>query len=105
MTINDEILIIANQLANQGKKPSVALIKTKMSQPVTLPQLISVLKSWQHDPEFIHAIPKNEPNEDQKNKQPKEELELSQLIAKAITPLEKEISELKKMIQTLIDKN
>jgi len=102
MTINDEILIIANQLANQGKKPSVALIKTKISQPVPLPQLISVLKNWQHEPDFICATPKSDPKE---YKVPNEEQAFSQLVAQAIMPLEQEIVELKRMIQTLIDKN
>jgi hypothetical protein len=56
MTIIDEILICANQLANAGKKPSVALVKAKLSQPVPLPTLITTLKSWQHQPDFIAPI-------------------------------------------------
>ena len=55
MTISDEISIIANQLANQGRTPTVALIKGKLSQPTPLPRIISVLKSWQHEPDFIKA--------------------------------------------------
>jgi hypothetical protein len=53
MTINDEIHILANQLANAGKKPTVALIKTKLNKQVALPTIISALKVWQHDPTFI----------------------------------------------------
>lgn len=53
MTINDEILISANQLANAGKKPTVALIKAKLNVKVPLPVIISVLKAWQHEPSFI----------------------------------------------------
>ncbi len=37
MTINEQIINIANQLANQGKKPTVALIKTQLTSPVPLP--------------------------------------------------------------------
>jgi len=37
MSVSDEILIIANKIANQGKKPSIALIKTKLSTSVPLP--------------------------------------------------------------------
>lgn len=51
MTIKDEIIAIANQIANTGKKPSVALVKTRLSQAVPLPTIISTLKSWQHEPE------------------------------------------------------
>lgn len=53
MTIIDEILICANQLANAGKKPTVALVKAKLSQPVPLATLITTLKNWQHQPDFI----------------------------------------------------
>ncbi len=52
MTTIDEILICANQLANQGKKPSVALIKSKLSSKVPLPTIISTLKNWHHEPDF-----------------------------------------------------
>jgi len=101
MTINDEILAIANQLANQGKKPSVALIKTRLTQQVPLPSIISVLKTWQHDPEFVQV-----------NKQPIANLsaekenneELSLLVKQAIEPLKQEIIELKQLIQNLLKK-
>jgi hypothetical protein len=53
MTIIDEISICANQLANAGKKPTVALVKAKLRQAVPLPTLISTLKKWQHEPDFI----------------------------------------------------
>ena len=51
MTINDEIIAIANQLANSGKKPSVALIKTRLTNSVPLPTIISTLKTWHHEPD------------------------------------------------------
>lgn len=53
MAINEEILIVANQLANAGNKPTVALIKAKLKKKVPLPVIISTLKTWQHDPSFI----------------------------------------------------
>ena len=56
MTIIDEISICANQLANAGKKPTVALVKAKLRQAVPLPTLISTLKTWQHEPDFITSI-------------------------------------------------
>ncbi len=56
MTINDEILILANQIANKGNKPTVALIKTKLKKKVPLPVIISTLKTWKHEPSFI-ALP------------------------------------------------
>jgi len=51
MTNVEKIIIIANQLANNGKKPTVALIKSKLTHAIPLPQIIGALKNWQHDPE------------------------------------------------------
>lgn len=56
MTIIDEILICANKIANAGKKPTVALVKAKLTQRVPLATLITTLKSWQHQPDFIVSI-------------------------------------------------
>ncbi len=58
MTIIDEILISANQLANAGKKPTVALVKTKLTQRAPLATIINTLKNWQHQPDFIAAVSK-----------------------------------------------
>jgi hypothetical protein len=58
MTIIDEILICANKLANAGTKPTVALVKAKLSQRAPLATLITTLKSWQHQPDFIAPISK-----------------------------------------------
>lgn len=60
MTIFDEISICANQLANAGKKPTVALIKAKLTQRAPLATIINALKNWQHQPDFIAPIVKEE---------------------------------------------
>ncbi|OKY26305.1 hypothetical protein [Thalassotalea sp. PP2-459] len=100
MTINDEILTAANTLANQGIKPTVARIKTKLAQPVPLPTIISVLKSWQHDPNFIK--PHSTINQGSTPKQTDDLTNtISLAITKALTPLQEEISALKKEIQEL----
>ncbi len=102
MTTSDEISIIANRLANAGKTPSVALIKSQLNQTIPLPQIIAVLKNWQHDPKFIQA-------KDQKVSSIKhspltpDNQEISALIAEAIAPLQKEVSELKQLLQKLLD--
>ena len=98
MTISEEILIVANQLANVGKKPTVALVKTKLSQSVPLPLLINTLKTWQHQPEYTQLGATNEiktkeavtPND-----------AITQQIADAIAPLYDEINDLKKQINAL----
>ncbi|MEW6992447.1 hypothetical protein AADZ91_17410 [Colwelliaceae bacterium 6441] len=102
MTINDEILAIANQLANQGKKPTVALVKTKLAQPAPLPQIISTLKTWQHDPDFTQ-IKQAEMSNNQVEEHP-ENVDISALVDQAISPLREEIRELKVLIEQLIHK-
>lgn len=99
MTINDEILAIANQLANKGTKPTVALIKTRLTQSVPLPKIISVLKSWQHDPEFTQVSP---PTTNDIISEKIESKSLHSAIEKAIIPLRQEIADLKAQVQQLI---
>lgn len=105
MTINDEIHILANQLANAGKKPTVALIKTKLNKQVALPTIISALKVWQHDPTFI-SIP-----EDKSHKKIKvnktnstEDTDLfRQNINDELAQIKHEIIELKQLVKQLIE--
>lgn len=98
MTINEEILAIANQLANQGHKPTVARIKTKLSQSVPLPKIIAVLKTWQHDPDFTTV---KLTNTEQKHQNTAQNQDIKVLIEQAIQPLKEEIQELKNMIKAL----
>ena len=100
MTISDEISIIANKLANDGKVPSVALIKSQLNQSAPLPKIIAVLKRWQHDPKFIQhqqvstkALTITKPNNE----------EINLLIAKALKPLQQEITELKQQVRKLLE--
>jgi hypothetical protein len=103
MTISDEISIIANKLANDGKTPSVALIKSRLNQHAPLPKIIAVLKSWQHDPTFISSK-----NVETLPKAPTALLASNQdinlLIANALAPLQQEIAELKLQVNLLIEK-
>lgn len=101
MTLSDEISIIANQLANQGKTPTVALVKSKLTQATPLPNIIKALKNWQHDPTFISMnVDTNDTNEQQDNKTFENE-EWSYLIAQAIQPLQTELKEIKAVVVEL----
>jgi len=109
MTVTDEILIAANLLANAGNKPTVALIKAKLNQSVPLPLLISTLKSWQHQPEFIGT------SSEQKEipSQPIDELEKSlgdnvlvkafiqETLAEELKPMKAELRDIKQLIVAL----
>lgn len=116
MTITDEILICANQLANAGKKPTVALVKAKLSQRVPLATLISTLKNWQHQPEFIAPI-NNEVELATKNSAIKNTSELidsllengtvkkmiEQSLEQELTGMKKDLSEMKLLIKNLTE--
>ncbi len=101
MTSIDEIIIIANKLANQGKKPTVALIKTQLSQPTPLPQIISVLKTWQHDPLFIKGKnigPVTKASKESLNTLNVNDLQL--IIEQALQPIKDELKEVKALLKS-----
>lgn len=108
MTSIEEILTIANKLADQGKKPSVALIKTKLSHSVALPTIISVLKTWQHQPNYqadnnettvINEPSNNEPSNNE-TLLDKEDVEL--MIFTALKPIKDELAQLKKLFRKIV---
>ncbi len=114
MTIIDEILISANQLANTGKKPTVALVKAKMSQRAPLTTIITTLKNWQHQPEFIAPISEEKVSDGKKtpdnnssalieslleNGSVKKMIEQS--LEQELTSMRKELSEMKLLIKNI----
>ncbi len=108
MTISEEIIAIANRLASQGKKPSVALIKTRLSRTVPLPTIITVLKNWQYQPneqaseqEKSSSIMTKENKQQLTNSQSLSKQEFEQMIAQALLPLKTELTELKQQIQEI----
>lgn len=102
MTINDEILILANQIANKGNKPTVALIKAKLSNKVALPVIISALKTWQHEPSFI-SLPEEKNSSTKKTNSSMETDSYNQELYEELAEMKKEIIELKLLIKQLID--
>lgn len=104
MTKNDEILILANQIANNGKKPTVAAIKAKLSTPVPLPELISTLKTWQHDPSFIAFPETKQINiENSKDNKPFGDSSFEHELQNELAIMKKEILELKTLVKELIN--
>jgi len=99
MNINEEILVIANKLADEGKKPTVALIKTQLSHPVPLPKIISILKTWQHQPNYTakkSVSPHLASNDD--DKIVLSTAQFKQLLQQAIQPLEEELKTIKRLL-------
>jgi len=100
MTEIEEILTAANNLADQGKKPTIALIKAKLSHAMPLITIISVLKTWQHQPNYqAQSVEHKVDNKPPTNEAPltKEEIEL--MINKALAPIQNELSQLKALLR------
>ncbi|WP_286262456.1 hypothetical protein [Thalassotalea atypica] len=99
MTIRDEIIAIANQLANRGKKPTVALIKNKLSNSAPLPIIISTLKGWQHEPENTELPTVN--------KEPEQTVEAAsitlEMLEQRLAPLKADIDEIKQLLRKLVE--
>jgi hypothetical protein len=105
MTNIEQIMILANQLANDGKKPSVALIKAKLSSPVPLPQIIASLKSWSHEPEncvFPETNSTTHKTDDKTNAL--NTVTIAEL-NDAIAPINKELAEIKRLLEVFVKNN
>ena len=61
--MSSEIFRIANQLQQQGKTPSVALVKAKLSSPMAMPQIIQALQAWKQNPALGTDIPEPQAGE------------------------------------------
>lgn len=104
MTTSDEILTIANKIANKGNKPTVALIKAHLSKKVPLPEIISVLKTWQHDPDFTALTEDNDGVSATELPYTQEKGHLNELaLQQELSGIKEEIIALKTMVQTLIN--
>lgn len=61
--MHSEIYRIAYQLSLQGKNPSVALIRARLSKPTSLPEIIQALQQWKLTPELGKEV-KTSPADD-----------------------------------------
>ena len=81
----------ANALAREGKKPSVALIKSRLKQPASMRDIIETLKVWRFDPDAKSEL----------EVAPATVISESTDIAAAIAPLQQEIQQLQQEVQAL----
>ncbi|OIQ26023.1 hypothetical protein [uncultured Vibrio sp.] len=44
--VTDELTTIMSSLTQEGKEPTVALVKARLSSTVPMPALITAIKSW-----------------------------------------------------------
>lgn len=97
------IVDAANQLAHEGKKPSVALIKSRVTQPASLREIIETLKTWHFDPNAVVATNHKPAITTTEVADPTATLiaEAMAAVRAEFTPLHQEVSELKLEIAAL----
>ncbi|MCK6265340.1 hypothetical protein KP803_18905 [Vibrio sp. ZSDE26] len=86
--ITDELTTILSSLAQEGKEPTVALVKARLSTSVPIPALITAIKSWKAS----NRVPKVEVAKATVTDQDK------------LTQLEQQVSMLLKRVEVLEDK-
>jgi TolA-binding protein len=92
-----ELEAIISQLVADGKDPSVALIKTRLSQTVPMPAIITTLRSWKASKKVpkVEVTASDERNSiEQQNEQRIAQLEqhITQLLTR-VEKLEAQLSE------------
>ncbi|MDN3683688.1 hypothetical protein [Vibrio sinaloensis] len=63
--VSQELKEVLEALRQEGKEPTVALVKARMSTPVPMPALITTIKSWKQS----NRVPKVEIAAQQPNNQ------------------------------------
>lgn len=96
----DSIILIAQQLKSEGKVPSTALIKSRLTIDVSLPMIIRGLKMWKENPDKeINQTTEPTPTNATKNETLEQLITLK--VEQAIAPLKAEIIKLKTEIKRL----
>ncbi len=86
--VSQELKDVLEQLHQEGKEPTVALVKARLSTPIPIPALITALKSWKSA-----------------NRVPKVEIAAKQLSEQdRISELEKQVAELQQRLTALESK-
>ena len=94
----DRIIIVAQQIAKDGKVPTTALIKARLPKNVPLPTIIQGLKIWASNPDQVVNTPAAiTPDEHQENTKSTDAL-IDAKITQAIAPLAKQVDMLTKQL-------
>ncbi len=83
--VSQELTDVLEQLHQEGKEPTVALVKARLSTPIPMPALITALKSWKS----ANRVPKVEIAAKQQSEQDR------------ISELEKQVAELQQRLIAL----
>lgn len=83
--VSQELKDVLEQLHQEGKEPTVALVKARLSTPIPMPALITALKSWKS----ANRVPKVEIAAKQQSEQDR------------ISELERQVAELQQRLIAL----
>lgn len=89
---NQEIITICQQLKQEGKEPTVAMIKARLGKPLAMPSVIAGLKEWRANPNI-----KFEPSSKEQAPESAPTISLEQ----RVNALEQEVLTLKAIIMKL----
>lgn len=102
----DRIILIAQQLVQEGKTPTTALLKARLPNNIPLPMIIQGLKMWQGDPNKKMNIATKAPLfANKKTEMASFDLLLEEKINAQLAPLKTEIEKLKAELKTLKETN
>ncbi len=93
--VTEELKQIIDSLHQQGKQPTTALIKARLSSPVPMPAIIAAVKSWKN----TKHVPKVEIARQQGSEQ-----ERIQQLEQLVQQQAEQIQALSKRIQALEEK-
>lgn len=81
--VSEELKSVLEGLQAQGKEPTVALVKARMSTPVPMPALITTIKSWKNANRVpkVEVAAQQEPEVDRIGQLEKQILELTARVA------------------------
>ncbi|MFT6927608.1 MAG: hypothetical protein ACJAZP_003245 [Psychromonas sp.] len=97
----DRIILIAQQIAKEGKQPNTALIKARLPKDVPLPVIIRGLKMWMNDPDKVVNIPAEIAAAENLQSNTTIDTLIDTKINQAITPLLKQVELLTKQLVDL----
>lgn len=87
----DYIISLCQQLANEGKVPTLGLVRNKATRSLTIPEIMQVLRRWKENPAALS-------NADATNAL-KQEVSQGTSLEERVTELEKEVAALKKQLR------
>lgn len=98
----DHIILVAQQLAKEGKTPNTALIKSRLPKNTPLPAIIQGLKLWQENPKKPINVPTEPALTNAGGQQINGSIDeiIDSKITQAIAPLKAEINTLKTKLAT-----